>query len=172
MAAERDAPTGQINAQLGRARAHAALGDLREAVDAAQFALMLAKKFGEKELTGQAANHLQELCRLICTLPRAAPEPDPAAESFPVLPATTKQPPTRGSLRALLEAVMIDDSDFNLFCLEHFMEFAARHSMALDHRERMELLLQAVDPKKILAAISKAPSARALIDDGRWLKFE
>jgi hypothetical protein len=52
------------------------------------------------------------------------------------------------------------------------MEFAAKHSMALDHSMRMELLLQTVEPKKILAAISESPSARVLINNGHLLKFE
>lgn len=160
IAAERDDSTKQIGALLGRAEAHKALGEFREAMDSDQFALMLAKKFGYTDLRDQAASHLQDLCRHICTLRRGSLPNAPADQARPASPAVAK-PKERDALRAQLQAVVLDDSDFNLFCLEHFMEFAARHSMSVDYRERMELLLQTIEPKRLKAALSQTPSARA-----------
>lgn len=153
IAAETERYVEQIRAQFLLGDAYRSLDQLAPALDSYRFALMQAKRFGELELLVQAAAELQKLC--VQRLARMGPR-DSVAQApprAPALGATEVRRPTAASLHALLDAVLLTDCDFDLFCTEQLLEFAAQYPMSLSRSVRTELILQQIEPERILEAL-------------------
>lgn len=169
-AADAEDEQQQILANLGLAEVEALVGQLPQAMDAARFALMLAKGFSEKPLIEKAAGLLQSLCQKKCSqlLHRARARNNAASGSAKKDSASQ---PARESVRELLSAYLVTESDFDMFCLENFVCFAAEHSMALDRSVRTDLLLQTAEPRQVLWAVAKTTTGRLVIDRVGLRKF-
>lgn len=170
LAAEADDPRQQILANLGQAEIEEILGNFPQAMDSARFALMQAKGFGEKALAEQAATLLQSVCQKRCVQLLPAATPGKSATPRTAKKEKAKQP-TVESLRELLSTYLGTESTFDMFCLENFLVFAAAHSMAIERSVRIELLLQAAEPKQILWAVAKTADGRLVIDRLGLRKF-
>jgi hypothetical protein len=74
--------------------------------------------------------------------------------------ASVRPIPTRGSLRQLMNAVLISDSDLDAFCLDHFRDIYQRIAPTMDRGAKINLLLHHKDPGDVLERLRQdAPSA-------------
>ncbi len=72
-----------------------------------------------------------------------------APAAAPVAPRDDR--PTASSLRELLGAVLVADSDLEAFCSDHFgAEVKSRFSNGMDRVAKVTLLLERIDPAEIL----------------------
>lgn len=163
MATEEDDPPRQIKASLLHAVAQARAGNLPAALMSAQFALFLAKGLGVRKLVGKAAMHLQLVCRRLCAQ-RGESIPERAASADAAAPVPAAQNAERESLSALLQATLPRENDFDQFCLEHFLAFAAAYSLARSRNERTELLLSTAPPERIRAALATTGVGASLME--------
>lgn len=79
--------------------------------------------------------------------------------------------PTRASLRKLLDALYSTDLALVTFCIEAFPALSRRFSTGMERQQKQNMLLEAVPPAEVLAAISEArPDATAAVE--ATIRFE
>ncbi len=64
--------------------------------------------------------------------------------------ATPDQAPTTGSLRKLLQLVLISDSDLEAFCLDHFPTIQRRFAHGMERTQKLNILLEHADATEML----------------------
>lgn len=107
---------------------------------------------------------LDQLTRQIAQTVASAPTPSPGGSAAPAAAEPSAQrerlPPTRGSLRQLINAVLVTDSDFDAFCLDHFIDVYRQLSRGMDRVTKVNVLLEHKDPADVLERLQQDSPAK------------
>jgi hypothetical protein len=96
---------------------------------------------------------------------------NPARERAQVSPGTPGgRAPTSASVRRLLQAVLVSDSDLDQVCLDHFTEIYRRFTNGMDRVQKVNVLLEQVETEQIVRRLREFdPGAfsrhQALLED-------
>lgn len=88
----------------------------------------------------------------------SAPEPAQAEVTGPVLPSATGEhqgPPTRPSLRKLIDQMFPSDDELEAFCLDYFPETQKCFAAGMSHLAKQNLLLQKVPRADVMRALRR-----------------
>jgi hypothetical protein len=81
------------------------------------------------------------------------------------------QRPTRASLRKLLSAIFIAESDFTAFCSDYFPKIQQRFAGAMDRTDKITILLDQAGPDSVLLNLREAFPEK-LARHGDLLRYE
>lgn len=71
------------------------------------------------------------------------------------MPSQVHRTPTRLSLRKILEALYVTDSELTAFCIDHFHAVSRKFTNGMDRIQKENLLLEAIHPQTVLFALEE-----------------
>ena len=81
--------------------------------------------------------------------------------------------PERGKIRRMLDELLVNDSDIDAFCIDHFPEVRRRFAAGMDRVAKLNLLLVHTDGAEVLDKVRKQQAAAPITADAaRLAKIE